>query len=219
MMTWKELLAPFWISEQGIALNNAIKNAYQKQMVFPQREDVFRAFELTPYDEVRVVILGQDPYHNVGQAHGLAFSVPNNILLPPSLKNIYKELADDLSIEMPTQGDLSSWARQGVLLLNTTLTVQAHQPNSHQHLGWQYFTDYVINVLNQHDESLIFVLWGKPAQSKRTKIDTARHFIIQAPHPSPLSAYRGFFGSQPFSQINKRLAKPIQWDSVLEMPK
>ncbi|MBS4455599.1 uracil-DNA glycosylase [Tuanshanicoccus lijuaniae] len=212
--TWEKLLAPFWLTEQGIALNAAIDEVYQTQTVFPQRENIFRAFELTPYEAVRVVILGQDPYHNPGQAQGLAFSVPSDMPLPPSLKNIYKELAEDVSIALPTQGDLSSWAEQGVLLLNTTLTVQAHQPHSHQHIGWHFFSDYVMELLNQHERSLVFVLWGKPAQSKRAKIDLSKHRIIQAPHPSPLSAYRGFFGSKPFSQINQWLAEPIQWDSV-----
>jgi uracil-DNA glycosylase len=176
-----------------------------EQEVFPPTNRVFGAFEMTPFDQVRAVILGQDPYHDDGQAHGLAFSVLPGLKLPASLRNIFKELKDDLGIESPKHGCLIPWARQGVLLLNTVLTVRAHEANSHRGKGWETFTDAVIARLSDRVDPMIFVLWGKPAQAKKTLIDTTRHVILEAAHPSPLSAHSGFFGSKPFSQTNEAL--------------
>lgn len=176
------------------------------QRIFPPAADVFNAFKLTDFHQVRVVILGQDPYHNIGQAHGLAFSVPRNMAIPPSLLNIYKELADDVAdFCPPNHGDLSHWAEQGVLLLNTVLTVRAHQAHSHANYGWETFTDHVIAQLNQHKQHLVFMLWGSHAQKKGAKINRDKHLVLSAPHPSPLSAYRGFFGCKHFSQANDYL--------------
>ncbi len=183
--------------------------------VYPRRGDVFQAFRWTPFEKVRVVILGQDPYHGPGQAHGLSFSVLPDTPPPPSLRNIFKELVDDLGCEMPTCGNLTAWAQQGVLLLNTILTVEEGQPLSHAGRGWEWFTDNVIAALAQSKRPLIFVLWGKPAQKKAQCLLNDRHHLIVAPHPSPLSAYRGFLGSRPFSTINRFLAQqaslPIDW--------
>lgn len=214
MVTWGTIFRTYWQSEKGQQLEQRVNEAYRQSRVFPPRSKIFTAFELTPYDKVRVVILGQDPYHGEGQAQGLAFSVPKGMKLPPSLQNIYKELSDDLAVPVMTNGDLSSWARQGVLLLNTVLTVEAHRANSHQMFGWQDFTDTIIQALNARPEQIIFVLWGKPAQQKKFLITGSQHKIIHAPHPSPLSAYRGFFGSRPFSKINRHLDEPIDWLSV-----
>jgi len=173
--------------------------------VFPTTENVFAAMELTPPEAVRVVILGQDPYHDVGQAHGLAFSVQPGVKLPASLRNIFKELCDDLGVAAPCHGCLTSWARQGVLLLNTVLTVRSHTANSHRGKGWETFTDAIIAALSKKTHKIIFVLWGKPAQAKKALIDAERHVILESPHPSPLSAHTGFLGSKPFSRINARL--------------
>ena len=182
---------------------------------YPPPSLIFNAFAQTRCDEVKVVILGQDPYHNEGQAHGLSFSVPDGIPFPPSLRNIYRELSTDLAREMPASGDLQAWARQGVLLLNTVLTVEAHRPHSHRNRGWEKFTDAVIRKLAQRPKPIAFVLWGKPAQAKQSLIPCPPHWILKAPHPSPLSAYRGFFGSRPFSRIDKWLInqdrQPIEW--------
>ena len=185
-------------------LSEFVQQERRDHDVFPPANDVFNAFRLTPLSEVRVLILGQDPYHDNGQAHGLSFSVRPGIKIPPSLRNIFKELESDLGIVPPAHGCLTSWARQGVLLLNTVLTVRAHKANSHQKKGWEQFTDAVIQCVNEK-ESVIFVLWGKPAQ-KKAELIAPRHQVIQSPHPSPLSARRGFFGSQPFSKINTTLA-------------
>lgn len=184
--------------------------------VFPPASDVFNAFRYTEFQNVKVVILGQDPYHNDGQAHGLAFSVQRNIAIPPSLLNIYKELAQDIpDFRIPTHGYLKHWADEGVLLLNTVLTVRAHQANSHRQWGWERFTDQVIHALNQHRQHLVFMLWGAPAQKKKSMIDENKHLILTAPHPSPLSAHRGFFGCRHFSQANQYLIHhqiaPIDW--------
>lgn len=183
--------------------------------VFPEEADIFKALELTPYDAVKVVILGQDPYHGKGQAHGLSFSVQDGVPIPPSLQNIYKELEADTGIIPPTTGNLTKWAKQGVLLLNTVLTVEEGKANSHKGKGWEIFTDTIIQALNDCPRPLIFVLWGKPAQQKKAMITNSRHLILEAPHPSPLSAYRGFFGSKPFTQINDFLKEtnqnPIDW--------
>ncbi|SOD69637.1 uracil-DNA glycosylase [Alysiella filiformis] len=186
------------------------------QTIYPPASDVFNAFRHTPFADVKVVILGQDPYHNENQAHGLAFSVRHGLAIPPSLLNIYKELADDIvGFRQPEHGCLTHWADQGVLLLNTVLTVRAHQAHSHANLGWEKFTDFVIAQLNQHREHLVFMLWGSHAQKKGAFINRNKHLVLQAPHPSPLSAYRGFFGCKHFSQANDYLQqhhiKPIDW--------
>ncbi|MGY3765780.1 uracil-DNA glycosylase [Vagococcus vulneris] len=183
--------------------------------IYPEQNLIFNALALTSYKAVQVVILGQDPYHGPNQAEGLSFSVQQGVKIPPSLRNIYKELADDLSIPPANTGCLEPWAKQGVLLLNTVLTVRKGAANSHQHKGWEKITDCIISSLNQREDPIIFVLWGKPAQKKAAMIDQTRHFILEAPHPSPLSAYRGFFGSRPFSKINSLLKqqhkKTIVW--------
>ena len=184
--------------------------------IFPPTADVFNAFKLTEFADVRVVILGQDPYHNVGQAHGLAFSVREGVQIPPSLVNIYKELADDIAgFHTPKHGCLNHWAQQGVLLLNTVLTVRAHQAHSHAQFGWETFTDRVISQINAHRQNVVFMLWGSHAQKKGAMIDRTKHLVLTAPHPSPLSAYRGFFGCKHFSQANDYLKQfnyqPIDW--------
>ncbi len=188
---------------------------YQTKRIYPPAEDIFNAFHFTPLDQVKVVILGQDPYHEEGQAHGLSFSVKPGIDIPPSLVNIYKELEDDLGCYIPNNGYLEKWARQGVMLLNTVLTVRAHQANSHKNMGWEEFTDAAIRILADQDRPLVFILWGRPAQQKRAMIHNPRHLVLESPHPSPLSAYRGFFGSRPFSRTNDYLTQnglpPIDW--------
>ena len=192
-----------------------VKNEYDTTVVFPPADDIFNAFHLTPLKDVKVVILGQDPYHNNGQAHGLSFSVQKGVDIPPSLVNIYKELHDDLGCTIPNHGCLTKWAEQGVLMLNTVLTVRAHQANSHRGIGWEEFTDAAILALNSQDRPIVFILWGAPAQRKKRMLTNPKHLILEAPHPSPLAAYRGFFGSKPFSQTNAFLEKngiePIDW--------
>ncbi len=192
-----------------------VQKEYNTTQVFPPADDIFNAFHLTPLSEVKVVILGQDPYHNVGQAHGLCFSVQPQVEIPPSLVNIYQELHDDLGCYIPNNGYLVKWAKQGVLLLNTVLTVRAHMANSHRGKGWEEFTDAAIRVLNEQDRPIVFILWGRPAQLKASMLDNPKHLILEAPHPSPLSAYRGFFGSRPFSKTNNFLVEhgetPIDW--------
>ena len=192
-----------------------IRSEYHKHIVFPEADHIFEAFHLTPLHKVKVVILGQDPYHNEGQAHGLCFSVKPEVDIPPSLVNIYKELKDDLGCYIPNNGYLEKWAKQGVLLLNTVLTVRAHQAFSHQGKGWERFTDAVIRAVNEQDRPIVFILWGKPAQTKKNMLTNGKHLILEAPHPSPLSSYRGFFGSKPFSKTNQFLAmngmEPIDW--------
>ena len=178
---------------------------YGRYQVFPAGDDIFNAFHLTPLEQVKVVIIGQDPYHNVGQAHGLCFSVKPGVEVPPSLVNIYKELHDDIGCDIPQDGYLEAWARQGVLLLNTVLTVRAHRANSHHGIGWEEFTDATIRVLDKQNQPMVFILWGRPAQLKASMITNPNHLVLKAPHPSPLSAYRGFFGSKPFSKTNKFL--------------
>jgi len=205
-MTWKEILAPIKNSEYFATLRKKINEEYAKNICFPPKKQIFRALELTPFDEVKVVILGQDPYHNDFQANGLCFSVSDMVPAPPSLKNIYKELESDLNIKKNTN-DLASWALQGVLLLNTTLTVKAHEANSHKDLGWEQFTDFIIKEISTHKENIVFVLWGAYAQKKSQLIDSQKHLIIKTAHPSPLSAHRGFLGSKPFSKINNYLSK------------
>jgi uracil-DNA glycosylase len=198
-----------WLPIVGDQLSGELLQFLQTEriqhQVFPAAQNVFNALLLTPFDDVRVVILGQDPYHDVGQAHGLAFSVQPGVKLPASLRNIFKELRDDLGIAPSTSGCLEPWAKQGVLLLNTVLTVRAHEANSHRGIGWEAFTDAVIRQLGKRATPIVFALWGKPAQAKKKLIDTDRHLILEAAHPSPLSAHSGFFGSKPFSRINQAL--------------
>ena len=192
-----------------------IEAEYKNHIIYPKAEDIFNAFHLTPLSEVKVVILGQDPYHNEGQAHGLCFSVNPGKELPPSLLNIYQELNEDMGYYIPNNGYLEKWAREGVLLLNTVLTVRAHQAFSHRGKGWENFTDAVIKAVNEQNRPIVFILWGKPAQSKKRMLTNKKHLILEAPHPSPLSAYRGFFGSKPFSKTNEFLVsqglEPIDW--------
>ena len=192
-----------------------IKKEYSTQVVYPAAEDIFNAFHLTPLSKVKVVIIGQDPYHNANQAHGLCFSVKPEVEIPPSLVNIYKELQSDLGCYIPNNGYLVKWAEQGVLLLNTVLTVRAHQAASHQGKGWEMFTDAIIKAVNEQDRPIVFILWGKPAQMKKKMLTNPKHLILEAPHPSPLSAYRGFFGSKPFSKTNNYLVEhgiePKDW--------
>lgn len=211
MQSWQEIFVPFWESPQGEALRREIATAYSNEIVYPPREQLYRAFELTPFEEVRVVILGQDPYHGAGQANGLAFSVAEGIPLPPSLRNIFQELYDDLGIMPVKGGDLTHWAEQGVLLLNTALSVKAGEANSHSHMGWQNLINVVMHALNDAPQVIVFVLWGKQAQKYEKLIINPHHVIIKSAHPSPLSAYRGFFGSRPFSRINQILETTIQW--------
>ncbi len=197
------------------SLFQTIDEEYKTKLIFPPADDIFNAFHFTPLNEVKVVILGQDPYHGQGQAHGLCFSVKKGVDIPPSLVNIYQELHDDLGCYMPNNGYLEKWARQGVLLLNTVLTVRAHQANSHRNIGWEEFTDAAIRVLDEQDQPMVFILWGRPAQAKKRMLKNPAHLILEAPHPSPLSARRGFFGSRPFSQTNafleSRGLSPIDW--------
>ncbi|MGY4104259.1 uracil-DNA glycosylase [Ignavigranum ruoffiae] len=211
---WKDALADYFNSEDYQRLKASLDDEYELEEVYPPRAEISRALMLTPLEQVKVVILGQDPYHGTHQANGLAFSVNSGIDLPPSLRNIYKELSDDLGHELVADGDLTCWAQQGVLLLNRVLTVRAGQANSHSQIGWQSFTDAVIRLLVNQERPLVFILWGKQAQSIIPLIPN-HHCIIQSPHPSPLSAYRGFFGSRPFSRANHFLAaqgiSPIDW--------
>ena len=186
-----------------------------RKVIYPKGEEIFRALDLTPLPDVRVVIIGQEPYHGPGQAHGLSFSVPTGVDIPPSLRNIHQELQADLGIAPPGHGNLESWARHGVLLLNAVLTVRAHSAGSHRNRGWETFTDRVIEIVADKPETVVFILWGNYARAKRTLIDTTRHHVIESPHPSPLSASRGFFGSRPFSRANAALVaagrEPIDW--------
>jgi uracil-DNA glycosylase len=212
---WAKELAPSFEMPYFMELASFLqKERAAQKTIFPALPQVFEAFNLCDFNQVKVVIIGQDPYHQAGQANGLAFSVSKGQALPPSLKNIFKELNSDLNINLQN-GDLSEWAKQGVLLLNTVLTVEEASPNAHQNKGWEMFTDQVIRMLNEHHQNLVFILWGKPAESKIKLIDTTKHFCIQSAHPSPLAAYRGFFGSKPFSKTNnylKSLGKaPIVW--------
>ncbi len=192
-----------------------VKQEYNTAQIFPPSEDIFNAFHLTPFNKVKAVIIGQDPYHEPGQAHGLCFSVKPGVEIPPSLANIYKELQDDLGCYIPNNGYLVKWAEQGVLMLNTVLTVRVHRANSHQGRGWEEFTNAAIKALNTQDRPIVFILWGKPAQTKKSMLNNPNHLILEAPHPSPLSAYRGFFGSRPFSRTNtflqERGVEPIDW--------
>ena len=212
---WLEPLTPEFSKPYYAKLYRTVTEEYRTHRVFPPANDIFNAFSLTPLANVKVVILGQDPYHGEGQAHGLSFSVRPGIEIPPSLVNIYQELHDDLGCYIPDNGCLTKWAQQGVLLLNTVLTVRAHQAFSHAEIGWQEFTDAAIRILDRQERPIVYLLWGKPAQRKAAMLHNPRHLILEAPHPSPLSAYRGFFGSRPFSKTNAFLEangeKPIDW--------
>lgn len=206
--SWKQHLESEFTKPYFTQLTESVRNEYRNGLCFPPGKLVFNAFNLCPFDKVKVVILGQDPYHEQGQAMGLSFSVPEGIMLPPSLQNIYKEIQNDLGKPIPASGDLTRWAKQGVLLLNATLTVRAHIANSHQTLGWQNFTDAAIEALNAHREHIVFMLWGGFARSKKRLIDANRHCIIESVHPSPLSANRGgWFGQHQFSRCNAYLAQ------------
>lgn len=213
--TWQQALQAEFDAPYFEQLAQKVRSEYAAGPCFPPGSLIFNAFNLCPLPAVRVVILGQDPYHEPGQAHGLCFSVPKGVPLPPSLLNIYRELGSDLGKPLPADGDLSRWARQGVLLLNATLTVRQHQAGSHQRQGWEQFTDAVIRVVSQQRRGVVFLLWGSYAQSKRPLIDPAKHLILTSPHPSPLSAHRGFFGNHHFSQANDYLVRqgqqPIDW--------
>ena len=215
MTTWNEILAEEMQKDYYQELQAFVQKRRAEVRVFPDENNVFNALELTPFESVKVVILGQDPYHGFGQAHGLSFSVQKGTPLPPSLKNIYKELQEDIGGELPTEGDLSHWAKQGVLLLNTVLTVEEGNANSHKGMGWERLTNRLIESLNELKHPVIFILWGKPAQDKEKLITNPSHVILKSPHPSPLSAYRGFFGSKPFSRVNDILIQqgqiPIRW--------
>ena len=213
---WAAALNPEFHKEYYRQLYNFVREEYSRRVIYPPSEEIFSAFHFTPLHEVKVLLLGQDPYHNDHQAHGMSFSVPQDQKeIPPSLQNIYKELQDDLGCYIPNNGYLKKWADQGVLLLNTVLTVRAHQANSHQGKGWEQFTDAVIQAVNEQDRPVVYLLWGRPAQSKIPMLTNPRHLILKAPHPSPLSAYRGFFGCRHFSQCNDFLkangAEPIDW--------
>lgn len=213
--SWKSRLSEEFEKPYFKELTDFVRQEYQSRAVYPPPANIFKALDECPFDEVKVVILGQDPYHGAGQANGLCFSVGPEIPLPPSLKNIYKEIADDLSVPAPETGDLSRWAKQGVLLLNATLTVAAKQAGSHQNKGWETFTDAIIQTLSDQKKDVVFLLWGRYAQSKSPMIDPIKHLVLTAPHPSPLSAHRGFFGCKHFSRTNEYLESvgqsPVQW--------
>jgi len=212
---WAGLLQPEFEKEYYKKLSDFLQNEYTTQTIYPKADEIFNAFHLSAYKDVRVVIIGQDPYHGQGQAHGLCFSVQPGVKTPPSLVNIYKELHSDLGCKVPNNGYLVKWAKQGIMLLNTVLTVRAGQAHSHKKMGWETFTDHVIGLLNQREEPIVFLLWGCPAQKKSKLITNSHHHILEAPHPSPLSAYRGFFGCHHFSMTNTLLKdmghKPIDW--------
>lgn len=213
---WKEELEEEFSKEYYRKLFLFVKDEYENGQVFPPKEDVLNAYNATPLEKVKVVLIGQDPYHDVGQAHGLCFSVKKGVKIPPSLVNIYKELNSDLGCDIPDHGCLQTWANQGVFLLNNVLTVRAHQPNSHKNHGWEQFTDATISVLNKQDRPIVFVLWGRDAEKKCEKLDNPKHLVLRTPHPSPFSAHKGFFGSKPFSKINRFLVEngldPIDWN-------
>lgn len=216
--TWQDLINNEKTKEYFKEMTYFLDNEYKTKEIYPPKEDLFTCFNLTPLDKVKVVILGQDPYHGPGQAHGLSFSVRPGIKTPPSLKNIYKELKSDIGMEIPNHGYLRNWATQGVLLLNTTMTVEKGKANSHEKIGWSIFTDEVIKVLNEYSDPIVFILWGSNAKSKKSFITNPNHLIIEGVHPSPLSANKGFFGSKPFSKTNDFLEKNnrgiIDWNII-----
>ena len=213
---WDDLLAPLFNDEKYLKIREFLKAEYSCRTIYPNMYNIFRCFKETDYNDVKAVILGQDPYHEEGQAEGLSFSVPSGVKFPPSLKNIFKELNSDLNIPEPKSGELIKWAKEGVLLLNTTLTVRQGQANSHKDCGWQWFTDEVIKILSDRKEPIVFILWGGNARAKKKLIDTSRHYTIESAHPSPLSCYNGFWGSKPFSKTNEILKKlnkeQISWN-------
>lgn len=213
--SWEKIIGEEFKKEYFEKLTQFVKKEYLSKTIYPEGKNIFRAFELCPFEDVKVVIIGQDPYHGPKQANGLCFSVNDGITLPPSLQNIYKEISTDLGVERPTKGNLDNWAKQGVLLLNATLTVRANTPGSHQHQGWENFTDAVIKTISEKKENIVFLLWGKYAQDKGTIIDRKKHHVLTAPHPSPFSAHSGFFGSKHFSKTNQYLKsigkKEIDW--------
>ena len=212
---WDEILKDEWKKDYYLNLRKNLIHEYKNHTIYPSMYDIFNALKKVPYKDVKVVILGQDPYHGQGQAHGFSFSVQKGVKTPPSLLNIYKELHNDLGLYIPNNGNLIKWADQGVLLLNSTLTVRAHQANSHKDIGWSILTDNIIKLLNDREKPIVFLLWGKFAQSKEILITNKRHLIIKSAHPSPFAAHRGFFGSKPFSKTNDFLIKnnmsPIDW--------
>lgn len=215
--SWKEKLQGEFLKDYYIELMDFLDSEVEaKKEIYPPREEIFSAFNLTPFDKVKVIIIGQDPYHGPGQAHGLSFSVKAGVKIPPSLVNIYKELYSDIGMEIPNHGYLGNWASQGVLMLNSVLTVERGKAGSHQKKGWEIFTDQVIDILNNDKENLVFILWGKPAQKKGARIDRKKHLVLESVHPSPLSAYRGFFGGKYFSKTNSYLIskkiKKINWN-------
>ena len=213
---WNEPLAPLFADERYQKIRDFLKHEYSHCIVYPDMYDIFNCFRFTPYSEVKVVLLGQDPYHNEGQAHGLCFSVKDGVPKPPSLENMLKELKSDLGFSAPVSGNLTKWAKEGVLLMNTALTVREHQANSHANCGWSWFTDSVISLLSKQKEHLVFILWGGNARRKASLIDRRKHMILECAHPSPLSAYNGFFGCRHYSKTNEYLKSvgktPINWD-------
>ena len=213
--SWKRELAEEWEKDYFVRLTQFVREEYATKQIFPPGRQIFAAFNSTPFHDVKVVVLGQDPYHDVGQANGLCFSVNDGIQFPPSLRNIFKEIESDIGTPVPQSGDLSRWAKQGVLLLNATLTVEAHRAGSHQRHGWEQFTDSVIAHLAEHRDNLVFILWGSYAIGKGAFIDRSRHLVLTSVHPSPLSAHRGFFGNHHFSRTNQYLIEhgktPIEW--------
>lgn len=213
--SWKSILTDECSKPYFLKLTTLVQTAYRNHTIFPQSESIFNALSLCPFENVRVVILGQDPYHGQHQAHGLCFSVQTGVKIPPSLKNIYKEIQNDIGNPIPSSGNLAHWAEQGVLLLNSSLTVEESKPGSHQKFGWEHFTDTIIKTISNDKERVVFLLWGNFARSKASLIDSTRHLILEAPHPSPLSAYTGFFGCKHFSQTNDYLTDhqhtPIKW--------
>ncbi len=213
--SWAKALAPEFKKPYYASLYKTVLQEYRTHEVYPPSTDIFNAFDFTPLEDVKVVILGQDPYHEAGQANGLCFSVHKGIKIPPSLVNIYKELQEDMGCTIPDNGDLTKWAKQGVMMLNTVLTVRAHAANSHKNIGWQEFTDAAIRVLTEQDRPIVFILWGGQARKKKAMIHNPKHLVIESAHPSPLSAYSGFFGSKPFSRCNDYLVRsgltPIDW--------
>ncbi len=218
--TWDDILKDEFHKDYYLRLRAFLKDEYTNRTVYPPMGDIFNALRYTDYNDMKVVILGQDPYHEEGQAHGLSFSVQKGVPIPPSLQNIYKELHTDIGMPYPQTGDLTAWAKQGVLLLNATLTVRRGQAASHKGYGWETLTDAIIEKANESPRPLVFILWGGNARSKKTLITNPRHLILQSVHPSPLSAYNGFFGSRPFSKANEFLIKtgqtPIRWEAVLD---
>lgn len=216
--SWEKVIGEEFKKNYFEKLTQFVKKEYLSNTVYPEGKNIFRAFELCPFEDVKVVIIGQDPYHGPKQANGLCFSVNDEMLLPPSLQNIYKEIETDLEVERPTKGNLDNWARQGVLLLNATLTVRANTPGSHQNQGWEEFTNAVIKAISDKKENIVFLLWGKYAQDKGTIINNKKHHVLTAPHPSPFSAHSGFFGCKHFSKTNKYLKsiskEPIDWSAL-----